>query len=79
MSETREVGLSNLSHEERRFEPPADLVASANVAEQAYSEAEADRLGFWERAAERLTWTKRWDRSSTGTIRRSRSGSSAAS
>jgi acetyl-CoA synthetase len=61
MSETREVGLSNLSHEERRFEPPADLVASANVAEQAYSEAEADRLGFWERAAERLTWTKRWD------------------
>jgi acetyl-CoA synthetase len=57
---TREVGLSNLSHEERRFEPPADLVASANVTEQAYAEAEADRLGFWERAAERLTWTKRW-------------------
>jgi len=24
---TREVGLSNLSNEERRFEPPADLVA----------------------------------------------------
>jgi acetyl-CoA synthetase len=61
MSETREVGLSNLSHEERRFEPPADLVASANVTEEAYSEAEADRLGFWERAAERLTWTKKWD------------------
>jgi len=60
MSETREVGLSNLSHEERRFEPPADLVASANVTEEAYSEAEADRLGFWERAAERLTWTKKW-------------------
>jgi acetyl-CoA synthetase len=58
---TREVGLSNLSHEERRFEPPADLVASANVTEQAYSDAEADRLGFWERAAERLTWTKKWD------------------
>ena len=62
MSEsTREVGLSNLSHEERRFEPPADLVASANVTEQAYADAEADRLGFWEQAAERLTWTKRWD------------------
>jgi acetyl-CoA synthetase len=59
---TREAGLSNLSREERRFEPPADLVASANVTEQAYADAEADRLGFWAQAAERLTWTKKWDR-----------------
>jgi len=59
---TREVGLSNLSHEDRRFEPPGDLAASANVTEQAYADADADRLAFWERAAEQLTWTKRWDR-----------------
>ena len=63
MSEsTREVGLSNLSSEERTFEPPAELVAAANVTGQAYADAEQDRLGFWERAAERLTWTTRWDR-----------------
>jgi acetyl-CoA synthetase len=59
---TREVGLSNLSSEERTFEPPAELAASANVTAQAYADADADRLGFWERAAERLTWTTKWDR-----------------
>jgi acetyl-CoA synthetase len=56
------VGLSNLSTEQRTFEPPAELVAAANVTAQAYADAEQDRLGFWERAAERLTWTTRWDR-----------------
>lgn len=53
--------LSNLLKENRRFAPPADLAAAANVTEAAYDEAAADRLAFWERAAERLTWTKRWD------------------
>ncbi|MGR6913067.1 acetate--CoA ligase [[Actinomadura] parvosata] len=53
--------LSNLLKENRRFEPPADLAAAANVTEAAYNEAAADRLAFWERAAERLTWAKRWD------------------
>jgi len=53
--------LSNLLQENRRFAPPAELAAAANVTEAAYAEADADRLAFWERAAERLTWTKRWD------------------
>ncbi|GGP12318.1 acetate--CoA ligase [Nonomuraea glycinis] len=53
--------LSNLLHENRRFAPPADLAAAANVTVDAYTEASADNLGFWDRAAERLTWTKRWD------------------
>ncbi|WP_336212128.1 acetate--CoA ligase [Nonomuraea sp. LPB2021202275-12-8] len=53
--------LSNLLQENRRFAPPADLAAAANVTAAAYAEASADRLGFWERAAERLTWSKRWD------------------
>ncbi|GAA2208782.1 acetate--CoA ligase [Nonomuraea monospora] len=53
--------LSNLLKENRRFAPPADLAAAANVTEAAYNEAAADRLAFWERAAERLTWAKRWD------------------
>ncbi|TMR99948.1 acetate--CoA ligase [Nonomuraea basaltis] len=53
--------LSNLLKENRRFAPPADLVAAANVTAAAYDEAAADRLAFWEHAADRLTWAKRWD------------------
>ncbi|MFI7105246.1 acetate--CoA ligase [Nonomuraea sp. NPDC050227] len=53
--------LSNLLQENRRFAPPAELAAAANVTAAAYAEADADRLAFWERAAERLTWARRWD------------------
>ncbi|MEV6036239.1 acetate--CoA ligase [Nonomuraea sp. NPDC052116] len=53
--------LSNLLQENRRFAPPADLAAAANVTAAAYDEAAADRLAFWERAAERLAWAKRWE------------------
>ncbi|MEN3535073.1 acetate--CoA ligase [Microbispora sp. ZYX-F-249] len=58
--ETQET-LSNLLSETRRFEPPADLASAANVTADAYEEAARDRLAFWERAAERLTWAERWD------------------
>jgi acetyl-CoA synthetase len=57
MSET----LANLLHENRRFDPPADLAAAANVTADAYAEAAADRLAFWETQADRLHWHKRWD------------------
>ncbi|RBQ21521.1 acetate--CoA ligase [Spongiactinospora rosea] len=53
--------LSNLLQETRRFDPPADLAAAANVTESAYDEAKRDQLAFWDRAAERLSWSKRWD------------------
>jgi acetyl-CoA synthetase len=53
--------LSNLLHEERRFEPPADLAAAANVKEEAYDRASADRLAFWEEQAGRLDWAQKWD------------------
>ncbi len=53
--------LSNLMHENRRFDPPADLAAHANVTDAAYAKADEDRLGFWAEAAERLTWDTRWD------------------
>jgi acetyl-CoA synthetase len=59
---TETQALSNLLQENRRFAPPADLAAAANVTAAAYDEAAADRLAFWERAAERLTWAKRWDK-----------------
>ncbi|MCW2857171.1 MAG: acetyl-CoA synthetase, partial [Marmoricola sp.] len=48
--------LSSLSTEERRFEPPAGLAAQANLTAASYEEATADRLGFWEKQADRLTW-----------------------
>ncbi|MCW2755034.1 MAG: acetyl-CoA synthetase, partial [Marmoricola sp.] len=53
--------LANLSTEERRFEPPAGLAAGANVTAASYGEAAADRLGFWEKQADRLTWETRWE------------------
>uniref|UniRef100_UPI002B26AC15 acetyl-coenzyme A synthetase N-terminal domain-containing protein n=1 Tax=Nocardioides sp. TaxID=35761 RepID=UPI002B26AC15 len=54
--------LSNLLKEDRRFEPPADLAANANLTEEAYARAAADREGFWAEQADRLSWDTRWDR-----------------
>ncbi|GAA1963640.1 acetate--CoA ligase [Kitasatospora viridis] len=48
--------LANLLKEERRFAPPAELAAAANVTEAAYAQASEDRLGFWAEQARRLTW-----------------------
>jgi acetyl-CoA synthetase len=56
MSET----LSNLAHEERRFPPSEEFAAAANVQVGAYAEADADRLAFWAKQAERLTWAQKW-------------------
>ena len=53
--------LSNLLQETRRFAPPAELAAHANVTAQAYEDAKADRLAFWAEQADRLTCAKRWD------------------
>ncbi|ASU81904.1 acetate--CoA ligase [Nocardiopsis gilva YIM 90087] len=53
--------LSNLLQESRRFPPPADLAAHANATADTYTAAEADRLGFWEDQARRLTWGRPWD------------------
>ncbi len=54
--------LSNLLKEDRRFEPPADLAADANVTEEAYARADADHEAFWAEQAERLSWDRKWDR-----------------
>ena len=51
--------LANLLKEERRFSPPAELAATANVTGDAYKQANADRLGFWARQAGRLSWAQR--------------------
>ena len=48
--------LSNLSHEDRRFPPPEDLAASANVTAATYEQAAADPGGFWAEQAKRISW-----------------------
>ena len=58
MSDQSEATLSNLLHEDRRFEPPVELAANANVTADAYAEADKDRLGFWAKQAERITWAE---------------------
>ena len=51
-------GLSNLLHEERRFEPPGDLAENANVGADTYERAAADPVAFWGEQAERITWAE---------------------
>ncbi|MGH3503937.1 MAG: AMP-binding protein, partial [Nocardioidaceae bacterium] len=53
--------LSNLLHEQRRFPPPPELAADANVTGDVYAEAEADPVAFWESQARRLHWDSEWD------------------
>ncbi|MER8188687.1 acetate--CoA ligase, partial [Kitasatospora sp. NPDC094015] len=48
--------LANLLKEDRRFAPPAELAAAANVTAAAYAQASEDRLGFWAEQARRLDW-----------------------
>ena len=58
---TQQTGLEALSTESRRFDPPAELAASANVTAEAYERAAQDRLGFWAEQASRLQWDTPWD------------------
>jgi acetyl-CoA synthetase len=52
--------LENLLAETRRFPPPDQFAAAANVKSDAYEQAASDRLGFWEAAAHRLDWASGW-------------------
>ncbi|TYL55028.1 acetate--CoA ligase [Nocardioides sp. BGMRC 2183] len=56
-----EQTLENLLKEDRRFEPPAELAANANVTAEAYDAAAADSDAFWATQAERLSWDQKWD------------------
>jgi acetyl-CoA synthetase len=48
--------------ENRTFPPSEQFAAQANATEDWYTRADADREAFWAEQAERLTWTRRWDR-----------------
>ena len=52
--------VENLLHEDRSFPPTAQFAAQANIKEDEYALAEADRIAFWESKAEFLKWDKRW-------------------
>ena len=53
--------ISNLLAEDRRFSPPSELAAYANVTAEAYDEADRDQLAFWAKQAARLDWAQHWD------------------
>jgi len=53
--------LENLLSEERTFAPSAQFIAAANGKASLYKEAESDRLAFWAKQAEELTWDKKWN------------------
>jgi len=53
-----EATLSNLLRENRRFPPPEQLAAHANVTARDYDEATEDRLAYWAKQAERITWAE---------------------
>ena len=57
----RDETLESLHSEGRTFAPPPELAAGANVTADAYADAAADRLDFWEREAARLRWARPWD------------------
>jgi len=44
------------------FDPPADFVEHATITDAGiYEEAESDWKGFWEKQADALDWSERWD------------------
>ncbi|MDX6307968.1 MAG: acetyl-CoA synthetase [Nocardioidaceae bacterium] len=55
---TTNPSLSNLLHETRHFDPPQELAENANLKADAYEEAAKDRLAFWAKQAERISWAE---------------------
>ena len=55
-----DAALDALLHENRRFDPPADLARDANAQPGLYDEAARDRVAFWEKQAEWLRWDEKW-------------------
>ena len=52
--------IDALFSEDRKFPPPPEFAAQANVDESIYEKGK-DLEGFWAEAAEKLAWRKRWD------------------
>lgn len=53
--------FENLSYEDRTFPPSQSFIDNANTKSDIYDQANKDRLAFWEKQAERLTWDQKWN------------------
>ena len=58
---TNNPTIEELSHEGRTFPPPEEFAANANVTAEEYDKAAADRIGYWEEQAKRITWDTPFD------------------
>ncbi|MCC6313182.1 MAG: acetate--CoA ligase, partial [Thermomicrobiales bacterium] len=57
----REIAIQTLLDEQRRFPPPSEFVAQANVNDPAiYERAANDLEGYWADEASRLDWFEPW-------------------
>jgi acetyl-CoA synthetase len=52
--------IENLSIENRTFAPSTEFAAAANAKADLYTQADTDRLKFWEEQANALAWDKKW-------------------
>ena len=57
-----EAKLSALATETRAFPPSEEFAAQANAKADLYDHADADREAFWAEQADRLSWSKKWDK-----------------
>jgi acetyl-CoA synthetase len=53
--------IENLSIESRTFAPSPEFAGAANAKADLYTQADADRLKFWEEQANALSWDKKWE------------------
>ena len=52
--------MSDSSTTNEKYAPSAEFAAQANATADLYTEADADRLAFWDKQARRLSWDQEW-------------------
>ena len=52
--------MSDSSTTNEKYAPSAEFAVQANATADLYTEADADRLAFWDKQARRLTWDQEW-------------------
>ncbi len=63
MADAKHTEIDDLLREDRTFAPPRGFREHAIVRDESiYAEADRDPERFWERFAEELEWSRRWDR-----------------
>ncbi len=63
MADDKHPEFSDLLREDRTFAPSADFRSRARISDESiYAEAERDPDAFWEKFANELEWSRRWDK-----------------